>query len=155
MAINDFEASAHLDPDPRSNLWEGISYAKLGDYHEALRAYGDAIAASDRYTPAYYNRGLSYMMLGEYPKAIESFNEALRLDPTNAQYYYMRGIAYEQRREFQKAADSYASAIEFDKGHAKAYRHMADALQRLGRTELVDQYRQKADQLSAAQKKAQ
>jgi tetratricopeptide (TPR) repeat protein len=156
MAINDFESAAHLVyDDPRSNLWEGISYAKLGDYQEAKRAYGDAIAASDRYTPAYFNRALAYMRTGEYQKSIADFDQALRIDPTNAEYYYMRGIAYEQMRETQKAADSFASAIEFDNTHAGAYRHMADALQSLGRTELVNQYRQKADQLSAQQKKTQ
>jgi tetratricopeptide (TPR) repeat protein len=153
MAINDFESAAHLVfDDPRANLWEGISYAKLGDYHEALRAYGDAIAASDRYTPAYYNRALSYMMLGDYKKSIADFNQAIRLDPTNAEFYYKRGLAYEQTGDTQKASESVAAAIEFDKGHGNAYRHMADALQRLGRTELVEQYRQKAEQLAPPKK---
>jgi tetratricopeptide (TPR) repeat protein len=54
------------DDDPRCNLWAGATYAKLGDYHKAVRAYGDAIAVSDRYTPAYANRALAYWMLGEY-----------------------------------------------------------------------------------------
>jgi tetratricopeptide (TPR) repeat protein len=66
MAISDFQMAANLNPfdDPRSNIWEGFTHAKLGDYYEALRAYGNAIAASDRYTPAYVNRGLAYMALG-------------------------------------------------------------------------------------------
>jgi tetratricopeptide (TPR) repeat protein len=157
MAITDFQASAHLAfevRDPRANLWEGFAYAKLGNYHEALRAYGDAIAASDRYTPAYYNRGLTYMMLGEYKKAIDDFNESIRLEPTNAEYYFKRGLAYQVTGDNQKASESYATAITFDGKHAGAYRHMADVMQALGRNELVTQYRQKADQL-AAQKKSQ
>ena len=130
MAISDFQTAAHLDPtDPRANLWEGFTYAKLGDYHQALRAYGDAIAASDRYTPAYYNRGLTYMMLGEYNKAISDFNDAIRLDPANAEYYFKRGIAYQQLGDNQKASESFSSAIEFDKNHAGAYRHMAEVMQ--------------------------
>ncbi len=149
MAISDFQTAAHLvTDDPRANLWEGFTYAKLGDYHEAVRAYGDAIAASDRYTPAYYNRGLSYMMLGEYDKAIADFNDAIRLEPTKAEYYFKRGLAYQQLGNDQKASESFASAIEFDNKHAGAYRHMADVLQSLGRTELATQYRQKADQLT-------
>ena len=153
MAISDFESAAHLDAgDPRANLWEGFTYAKLGDYQQALRAYGDAIAASDRFTPAYYNRGLAYMMLGNYKKAIADFNDAIRLEPANAEYYFKRGLAYEQMGDHQKASESFAAAIEFDKKHAGAHRHMADVLQKLGRSELATQYRQKADQLAPPKK---
>jgi tetratricopeptide (TPR) repeat protein len=155
MAISDFQNAAHIDPsgDPRASLWEGFTYAKTGDYHQALKAYGDAIAASDRYTPAYFNRGLTYMMLGEYDKAIDNINDAIRLDPTNADYYFKRGLAYQQLGNNQKASESFASAIEFDKKLAGAYQHMAEVMQALGHTDLADQYRQKAEQL-APEKKA-
>jgi tetratricopeptide (TPR) repeat protein len=154
MAITDFETAAHLDSsDPRANLWEGFTYAKLGDYQQALRAYGDAIAASDRFTPAYYNRGLAYMMLGDYKKAITDFNDAIRLDPANAEYYFKRGMAYQQMGDHQKASESFSAAIEFEKTHAGAHRHMAEALDKLGRSELANQYRQKAEQLAPQQKK--
>lgn len=151
MAISDFETAAHLtNNDPRANLWEGFTYAKLGDYQQALRAYGDAIAASDRYTPAYYNRGLAYMMMGNYKKAVADFNDAIRLEPANAEYYYKRGIALEQMGETQRAADSFAAAIEFDKNHAGAHRHMAEVQQKLGHSELAAQYREKASKLAPA-----
>jgi tetratricopeptide (TPR) repeat protein len=153
MAISDFESASHLVAgDPRANLWEGYTYAKIGDYQQALRAYGDAIAASDRYTPAYYNRGLSYMMMGNYKKAIADFNDAIRLEPANAEYYFKRGVAYEQMGDHQKASESFSAAIEFDKNHAGAHRHMADALQKLGRSELATPYRQKAEQLAPPKK---
>ncbi|HVT29121.1 MAG TPA: tetratricopeptide repeat protein [Lacipirellulaceae bacterium] len=155
MAISDFGMAAHLDTtDLRADLWEGFTYAKLGDYHKALKAYGDAIAASDRYTPAYFNRGLTYMMLGEYDKAIDNFNDAIRLDPAHADYYLKRGIAYQQLGDNQKASESFASAIEFDKNQVAAYRHMAEVMQALGHSELADQYRQQAEKL-APQKKSQ
>jgi tetratricopeptide (TPR) repeat protein len=148
MAISDFEQASHMAyGDPRFSLWAGFTYAKLKDYHKALRAYGDAIAASDRYTPAYYNRGLAYLALGDYEKAIKDFNDALRLDPTRADYYYKRGIAQEKLRDYQKAAESFATALEFDSQHADAYRHMSDVMTSLGRTELSDEYKLKAEQL--------
>ncbi len=154
MAISDFESAAHLDTtDPRANLWEGFTYAKMGDYQQAIRAYGDAIAASDRFTPAYYNRGLAYLMMGSYKKAINDFSDAIRLDPTNAEYYFKRGIAYEMSGDYQKASESFSAAIEFDKNHARAHRHMAETLQKLGRSELSSQYRQKADQLAPPKSK--
>jgi tetratricopeptide (TPR) repeat protein len=149
MAISDFESSSHLVAgDPRANLWEGFTYAKLGDYQQALRAYGDAIAASDRFTPAYYNRGLAYMMMGNYKKAIADFNDAIRLEPANAQYYFHRGIAYELMGDQQKASESFSAAIEFDKTHSAAHRHMVDVLEKMGHKELAEQYRQKLKQLT-------
>jgi tetratricopeptide (TPR) repeat protein len=152
MAIADFLQAAAINyEDPRNNLWEGFVYAKMGNYHEAVRAYGDAIAASDRFTPAYVNRGLAYMMLGEDDKAINDFNDALRIEPTNGDLYFKRGVAYAQLGDLQRASDSLASAIEFAPAHREAYRSMADVQQRLGRAELAAQYRQKAAELDAAQ----
>ena len=152
MAITDFESAAHLTDDPRANLWAGFTHAKLGNYNDALKAYGDAIAASDRYTPAYYNRALTYMMIGDYNKAIADFNDAIRLEPANAEYYFKRGLAYQQLGENQRAAESFAAAIEFDNKHAGAHRRMADVQSRLGNNELAAKYRQKADELAPPKK---
>jgi tetratricopeptide (TPR) repeat protein len=149
MAIADFVRAANINfTDPRANLWEGFTHAKQGDYHEALRAYGNAISASDRYIPAYVNRGLAYMNLGEYNKAVADFNEAIRLEPANAEHYFKRGVAYERLDDHEKAAASFASAIEFNDKHSSAYRHMASTMQVLGRTELANEYRQKANELA-------
>jgi tetratricopeptide (TPR) repeat protein len=137
MAISDFQTAANLNPfdDPRSNMWEGFTYAKLGEYYEALRAYGNAIAASDRYTPAYVNRGLAYMALGEHEKAIRDFNDAIRLEPTKADYYFKRGVAFEQLGDHDKAAESFTAALQFDKAHTGARAH----LRSLGRSALAVQ----------------
>ena len=151
MAIADFVQSANTNAnfeDPRANLWEGFTYAKLGEYHEAIRAYGKAISASDRYTPAFVNRGLAYMKLGQYDKAVADFNEAIRLNPTEAEHYFKRGLAYKEQRELEKASNSFASAIEKNDQHTGAYRHMALTQQALGRTELANEYRQKAEALA-------
>jgi tetratricopeptide (TPR) repeat protein len=156
MAISDFSTSAHLSlNDPRASLWEGLSHAKAADYQEALRAYGNAIAASDRYTPAYVNRGLAHLALGDNEKAVADFNDAIRLEPTEAEHYVKRGIAYERLGENEKASQSFASAIEFDNKNVRAYRHMADVMQSLGRSELATEYRQKADELAASEKPKQ
>jgi tetratricopeptide (TPR) repeat protein len=151
MAISDFVQSANLNveqPDPRANLWEGFTHAKLGDYLEAVRAYGNAIAASDRYTPAFVNRGLAYMQLEEFDKAVADFNEAIRLEPTQAEHYYKRGVAYARQGDHEKASASFASAIALNNKHVDAYRQMASMMQQLGRSELASEYRQKANELS-------
>jgi tetratricopeptide (TPR) repeat protein len=148
MAISDFAESANINfEDPRANLWEGYTHAKLGDYHEAIRAYGDAISVSDRYAPAYVNRGLAYMALGENEKAVDDFDDAIRLEPANADVYFKRGVAYQRLGDEEKASASFASAIEFNNEYEPAHRHMAEVLQRLGKTKEADEYRQKAEKL--------
>jgi tetratricopeptide (TPR) repeat protein len=152
MALTDFVESANINyDDPRANLWEGFTQAKLGNYHEAVRAYGNAISASDRYTPAYLNRGLAYMALGEYDKAIADFTAAIRLEPTNADYYYRRGMAYMALGDFQKAAESLTNAVQRNEKHPAASRALSDALDRLGRAQEANQYRQRANQLAPQQ----
>jgi tetratricopeptide (TPR) repeat protein len=151
MAIADFVQSANLNierPDPRANLWEGLTYAKSGDYLEAVRAYGNAIAASDRYTPAFVNRGLAYVQLEEFDKAIADFNEAIRVEPAQAEHYYKRGVAYARQGDYEKASASFASAIALNDKHVDAYRQMASMMQLRGRGELASEYSQRANQLA-------
>ena len=152
LALADFKKASTLKYDePRFRLWEGFTQSKLGDYHEAIRAYGDAISESDRYTPAYVNRGLAYMMLGEYDKALADFDEAIRLEPTESDHYFKRGVIYEKKGKLQEAADSFVSAIKFNDKNVLAYRHAAKALATLGHSDLAAEYNKKADELEAKQ----
>lgn len=155
LAILDFKNAGNIEyTDPRPRLWEGFSYAKKGDYHEAIRAYGQALVESDRYVPAYVNRGLAYMMLGENEKALADLNAAVRLEPAEWTHYFKRGIAYERLGRRQQAADSFINAIRFYDKYPPAYRHAATALDALGHRDLAQTYRDKANEVEAEQKAA-
>jgi tetratricopeptide (TPR) repeat protein len=154
MAISDFQHAAIIGyTDPRPRLWEGFAYAKLGEYHQAIRAYGQALALSDRYVPAYVNRGLAYMALDQEDKAIADFNEAIRLEPNEWTHYFKRGVAQERKGDYQEAAVSFSNAIRFDEHHeyAPAYRRAANVYTRLGRTDLANEYRTKAGEIESQQ----
>lgn len=152
LAVADFKMAATVAyDDPRARLWEGFAYSKSGEYFEAVRAFGQAIAQSDRYVPAYVNRGLAYMMLADYEKAAADFDEAIRLEPTIGSHYFKRGVALERLGEFQRAADSFVNAARFDKNNVVAYRKAADALRQLGNNELASEYRKQAAELESAQ----
>jgi tetratricopeptide (TPR) repeat protein len=155
LALADFKQAGIIGiDDPRARLWEGMTYTKKGDLYDAVRAYGQAIAESDRYVPAYVNRGLTYIQLGQFDKAIDDFNEAIRMEPTAAPHYFKRGLAYAELGDPEKAADSFASAIELNNKYVPAYQHMARAMAALGYSELAEQYRAKAEELEAAAKSA-
>jgi tetratricopeptide (TPR) repeat protein len=152
LALADFKKASTLKYDePRFRLWEGFTQAKLGDYHEAIRAYGDSISESDRYTPAYVNRSLAYLMLGEFDKALSDIDEAIRLEPTESDHYFKRGVIYEKKGKLQEAADSFVSAIKFNDKNVLAYRHAAKALATLGHSDLAAEYNKKADELESKQ----
>jgi tetratricopeptide (TPR) repeat protein len=156
LAVLDFKNAGNLEyQDPRPKLWEGFAFAKKGEYYEAVRAYGEALAESDRYVPAYVNRGLAYMMLKEYDKALKDFNEAVRLEPAEWTHYFKRGMAYERLGKKQEAANSFVSAIRFYDQYPPAFRHAAAALTALGHNDIAQQYREKASELEAEQKKAE
>jgi tetratricopeptide (TPR) repeat protein len=156
LAVLDFKHAGNIEyTDPRPKLWEGFAFAKKGDYHEAIRCYGEALAQSDRYVPAYVNRGLAYMMLDENDKALIDFNAAIRLEPAEWTHYFKRGMAYERLNQPQQAADSFVNALRFFDKYPPAYRHAAAALTALGHNDIAAEYRSKAAVLEAEQKKAQ
>jgi len=153
LAVADFQRAAIINlDDPRTRLWEGFAFTQQGKLYDAVRAYGLAIAESDRYVPAYVNRGLVYMQLGSFDKAVMDFDEAIRIEPGAAAHYFKRGVAYSELGEQQKAADSFASAIQFNSKYVPAYRYMAESMNALGLNELADQYSTKADEVEAAEK---
>ncbi|MEM6656073.1 MAG: tetratricopeptide repeat protein [Planctomycetota bacterium] len=150
LALLDFQAAAgRIFSDPRAKFWEGRTNAKLGNYLDAIRAYGEAIGVSDRYSDAFVHRGLAYFQLGEYEKAITDFNEAIRLKPIDGSPYYYRGVAYSLRGDRDKAITSLTNAIKFDAELAPAYRVLADELRESGQPELANEYDRKASELEA------
>jgi tetratricopeptide (TPR) repeat protein len=156
LAILDFKHAANIEyQDPRPKMWEGFAQSQNGEYLDAVRCYGLALADSDRYVPAYVNRGLAYMMLGDNEKALKDFNQALRLEPAEWTHYFKRGMVLERMGKPQQAADSFVAAIRHFDQYPPAYRHAADALDTLGHRDLAGEYRNRADEVEAAHKKAQ
>ena len=148
LARPDFEMSASIQfEDPLPHLWIGYSYAQEGNYREAIKHYGDAIAKSPDFAMAFVNRGLSYMQLEEFKKAVDNFNEAIRNEPTESKHYYKRGVAHLKLEEYQKALDSFDHAIRYDSENVKFHRGAVAALRALGRDNLASQHEQKIREL--------
>ena len=104
----------------------------------SVRAYGDAIAASDRFTPAYANRALAYMMIGNYKKAINDYNTPFVSTPPTPSYYYNRGVAYEMQNDRKAPPNHSPRRIEFDnKALRRRLSPHVDRLEKLGQAELA------------------
>jgi tetratricopeptide (TPR) repeat protein len=148
LAMADFRQSSDIKyKDVRPYMWQGFTYAKDGDYYDAVLAYSQALEQNNRYAPAYDNRGLAYLQLGQYRKAVGDFNEVIRIQPTDARAYYKRGVAHAMQGELDQAAASYRVAVSFDPDFATAHRQLGEVYQRLGDSEAAARHRQQADQI--------
>jgi len=89
-----------------------------GDYGTALRAFDEALRATDPNWKAglatgYRNRALALTQLGQLDSAIADLNEAIRLGPT-AGAHLSRGWAYGKAGLADRARADYDKAVELD-----------------------------------------
>jgi tetratricopeptide (TPR) repeat protein len=61
---------------------EGVVFAHLGSYREAIRSYDKAHAIKPKMAIAWYEKGLVLAALERYREAIPCFITAIELDPT-------------------------------------------------------------------------
>ncbi|MAT73223.1 MAG: hypothetical protein CMJ58_27370 [Planctomycetaceae bacterium] len=150
LARGDFEqAGATGDGfrDPRVYLWIGYTYFKDGDLRTAIDYYGEALAKSPEFALAHVNRGIAYMQLQEYKKALGSFSDAIRVEPDNGEHYYRAGMANRALEEYRKALDMFNLAVLKDSNEPKYRKAAAEMLEKLGESNLADQWLREAEQL--------
>ncbi len=148
LARGDFEQASSTGSgyqDPRIFLWIGFTHHQQGNHRDAINSYGEALAKSPGYALAHINKGRAYMDLKEYKRAIECFNDAIRSEPDVGENYYNVGFAYLQMEEYKKAADFFRLALLQKNPQPKMFSKMAEALRKLGKNDLADEYQQKAD----------
>ena len=107
--------------------------AQHGDYDEAIRRFGVAIAGGDlspqNLLLAHHNRGNAFQDKGDYRQAIAEYDAALRLKPDYAGSYYARGRARFAMAQHPAASVDFARAVELDPKDAYAvlWLHLARA----------------------------
>jgi tetratricopeptide (TPR) repeat protein len=148
LARGDLAQSASINfEDPLPHLWIGFTYAQEGKFREAIDHYGEAISRNASFPLVYVNRGKAYMQLKQYKKGVQNFNEAIRTEPNEiamARHFYRRGIAHMRLEEYQKAFDSFHLATLNDKSFKPAMQKKAEALRKLGKPGLAEQYDRQA-----------
>jgi lipoprotein NlpI len=98
--------------------------AQHGEYDEAIRRFGAAIAAGDlspqNLLLAHHNRGNAFQDKGDYRQAIAEYDSALKLKPDYAGSYYARGRARFAMTQFPAASADFARSVELDPKDAYA-----------------------------------
>jgi tetratricopeptide (TPR) repeat protein len=122
-AIEYLNNAIELKPDYAEAFGlRGLIYdTVLGQYHQAIKDYSEAIRLHPDYDSLNYNRGLAYSRLGLYRQAIEDFNEAIRIEPYVAEAYFCRGNGYLKLGQYQRASEDFNEAINLKQDYVDAY----------------------------------
>jgi Tfp pilus assembly protein PilF len=124
----------------------GESYARQGDYREAIEQYWLALDLSP--TPAadiakatvqaYRDWGQELLRQGDFSTAASLFREALQLDTTNGGLYFALGQAEFRRQAFEEAIQAFDTAVAYEPGlRGEVEPYLAKARALLGGPETV------------------
>ena len=107
----------------------GTAYLHLGDFHEAYRAYKEAIALAPNEAEAYSNLALLYSEgYQQKPRLAEALaHTAVRLNPDVARYHTMLGRLLAKRGQVNKAISTLERAIRLQSDYLPAYYHLTAA----------------------------
>ncbi len=112
---------------------------RLGDWAQALAAYGEAVAQTPALAAAHLGRARCLAKLGEVKSAREAFAAVLRLEPAHYSAWLEAGHLCRQIGELQQAAGAYQHAINSVPTRHEAYLGMARVLPLLGQAQLGEQ----------------
>lgn len=103
-------------PQKTKELWfaDGETYARSGQYKEALAAFKRVLLLDPNSTDAYVNKGTMLYYLKSYQEALTDFEQALRLQPQCGPAFYGKGCIFYQMGLRKKAFAAFEQAIHSD-----------------------------------------
>lgn len=112
----------------------GMTYAALGRYDDAEKAFKRAVVLDEKDVCAYKELGRMYYDLRKYPEAIIVFKRLSEFSPSINTYLYL-GNSYVYAEEYETGADVYKKAIGLDPKNALAHLQLGVAYHYLDRRE--------------------
>ncbi|GJP63563.1 hypothetical protein CLOP_g20626, partial [Closterium sp. NIES-67] len=103
-----------------------------GSVQEGIAKYYEAIAADQRYAPAYYNLGVVYSEMGQYEAALQFYDKAVALRPLYAEAHCNMGVIYKNCGDLHSAIACYERCLAVAPNFTIARNNMAIALTDLG-----------------------
>ena len=93
---------------------EGLAYADMGEYDQAIGHFTEAISLNPEFPDAYYHRGNAYRAKRDDIRALADYDQTIRLDPLYAEAYLKRGNVHRSRGDFDKAMEDYDEVFSQD-----------------------------------------
>ena len=114
---------------------EGVNYAKLGRYTEAIVSFDKAIAINPNDADVWNNHGNALYCLGRYTEAVASFEKAIAINPNNAMMWNNRGNALYYLERYDEAVTSCDKALTINSNYSNALFSRGSSLSKLGRND--------------------
>lgn len=109
------DREAFMDPEKAQECKEkGNDAFKLGDYHQALKWYSEAIDRNPKNHLLYSNRVAALTKIGQMPAALEDCDRCIELCPTFAKIYNRKGNIQFFLKEFHKCKDTFQQVIDLE-----------------------------------------
>jgi tetratricopeptide (TPR) repeat protein len=94
------------------HLNQGMTYAAMRDWENAISEFSKAVDIDGRYAAAYANRGVAYMQQRKYNKALDDLKQAESLSPNDKMIHYNFVALYSLQNQLDRALDSLDRALE-------------------------------------------
>ena len=125
-----------------------------GERDKALADINEAIRLKSDKAQYYWMRGTLYGEKDMYEKGLEDLNRMIELEGDAAKHYdyNRRGDFYYELGKFEEALKDYTKAIELKPDYQYHYSDRASAYEKLGKTDLAEADKKKAEELELAEK---
>ena len=99
-----------------ANAWcfMGMSYLKLDQVEQAIRAFEETLRIRADDAQAWHCLGIAYGQNAEHEKAIKAYQHALDINPHDATTCYNIGLSYGAVGQLDKLRDAYMKLRELD-----------------------------------------
>lgn len=136
------KAHAALPNDVRISLLLGLTCADDGEVELAKHLLSNANAQGGSSFAGHYGLGWLFVAEKNWRRAVGEFKRALTVRPSPEAHYVLGCLYYELNRD-TLAIRHLRKATKMDAGYTEAFYLLAQAYQRIGRTELAQQAMQK------------
>jgi tetratricopeptide (TPR) repeat protein len=137
--------SLKLNPKDSDTLTcRGLAYQKLGNLHQALSDYNQAIALLPDSYSAFVNRATVYAAMKNTKKALADFTHAITINPQEVSAYLNRGKYLETIGRLNDAEQDFRNAISINPHSAAAHTMLANLNGDRGRYEVASKEAEEA-----------
>lgn len=112
-------------------LQQGNHYLDTQHYHDALKAYNQAIAIKGNNVDLWINRGDALTELNRNEEALKSYEKAIAIQPNQDKAWFNQGNALTNLKRYKEAVKSYDEAIAVKPDKEAAWINRGIALTRL------------------------
>ncbi len=125
---------------------------KAKDSRAALANFNKALNLDPLLVDAWVRKGITLLDMNETNEAAKCLNEAVRLSPRSFKALYNRGKLRQQNKDYEEALSDLLRAAAIKPQNPTVHDRISDILSVLGKDELAEKYRIKAEKIRRKKK---